>query len=123
MSASDLSTEAKSIVEKALEDNLKVNMQTVTVYKVDSSDLEQFVYKAFNGKQWEWVAVEECGNYSSHEITVDPSELEDDEREDVDEWLFGDRKYPKTYTNRDIMNRLCELELIPAGEYVVDSSW
>lgn len=111
-----------SLVTAIKEADAKVSgMDIVTVIKVTSNNLERFVSDHFN-KQWEWVAVEECGNHSSQEYIV-YSAISDKDRAKVDEWLFGDLKYPHTYTNNNILNRLCELGLIPAGDYVIDSSW
>lgn len=119
---------AKSIADTM---GISLKAEIKTTVHVSYSDLQRLVHQVF-GKKWEFACTQECDNDTTHEFTVcctkedtkyDWQLLTDDDRKDVDDWLFGDKKYPKNYSNGNILNRLCELKLIPPGEYIVSVSW
>jgi hypothetical protein len=119
-----------------------MKIETETVHKVDYKELEKLVHETYgfepempkwtqnrpefkdNKSLLEWpysfVAIEQCGNDSSHEFYVD-GKLDDSDQEELDEWVESGGK--KWIFNSAVLNDLCKQGIIPAGNYIVRVSW
>jgi hypothetical protein len=86
---------------------------------MDYAELEKLVKEKFGFKKYCFAAVEECGNDSSHEFTVD-GELDEFDKEDLKKWEDGE--FVK-YTNGILLNALCFHEIIEPGDYVIEVFW
>jgi hypothetical protein len=99
-------------------------MKKKTVTELDYKELETLVKKHLGFAEYNFVAVEECGNNSSHEFTVDEGEGNwfdaEEHAEDIAEWTAGE--FPR-YTNGTILNELCIQGHIEPGEYIVTVCW
>ena len=100
--------------------------KTETVYTVHYRDLEDFVQSIYGG-DYEFVAVQECGNNESHKFRVDGKlcywpggEVNDYNVKKADSIRLG--KYPN-YCNNLIFDCLFVDGYIPTGTYLVQVSW
>jgi len=96
-------------------------MKTKTIIEIDYHELEKLVKEKLGYKEYDFVAVEECGNSSSHEFDVS-NEFEDAEydEQDIAKWEKGEFVH---YSNGTVLNQLCRKGYIPAGEYLVNVFW
>ncbi len=89
-----------------------------TVRFVDSYDFDKTVKDEF-GREYQFVADEECGNDSTHRFQVD-GELDKWEQKQVNEFVETGEG---SYLARNLLNALCARSVIPAGTYVVEVCW
>jgi hypothetical protein len=93
---------------------------------MDYNELEKLIHEKFGFKEYEFAAVEECGNDSSHEFTVD-GELDEWDKETLHEWEHGnpemEGKHFVHYSNGILLNALCFHEIIEPGEYIISVCW
>jgi hypothetical protein len=96
-------------------------MKTKTVTEIEYHELEDLVKEKLGYKNYSFVAVEECGNDSSHEFTVEKG-FEDSEydKEQIEKWEKGEFVQ---FSNHVILNKLCMEGHIPAGNYIVQVCW
>lgn len=100
---------------------MPLKMTAVTVYEVDSYDLEQFINEQYPAaKSYSFVASTECGNDSQHEYNVQGVPLDKWSAEDVTSFSTGKRA---SCSLQDILNDLCNRDLIPAGTYLIKVCW
>jgi hypothetical protein len=88
-------------------------------YCVNYSDLEDFATKIYNLKDYSFVAIEECGNDSSHDFVVS-DKINKHELKDVEEIKNGN---VKEYRNRLLLDLLCKEGYIPPGNYTISVCW
>lgn len=99
---------------------LKVKTQIINL--VDYTELERFATQAYSLRDYEFVAVEECGNDSDHAFVVSslsPERLDDD-AEDIA--LIRGGEVP-TYRNHLLLDLLCTDNLLAPGNYLIAVSW
>jgi hypothetical protein len=94
-------------------------MKKKTIIEIDYNELEDLVREHLGFKKYSFVATEECSNDSSHEFDVDGI-LDKWDKLELEKWPKG--KAPQ-YSNRVILNALCEAGHIEAGEYLVTVCW
>ncbi len=98
----------------------KLKVEKRTVYKVDCSDLEQFVREVYAVEDYSFVAKQECGNDSQHRFHVDAV---------MDKWDIKEAealrggKVESGMSNHTILQTLCVDGHIKPGEYIVDVCW
>jgi hypothetical protein len=98
-----------------------------TVITIEYGELEDIVNKAYSITDYEFVAVEECGNDSSHRFDVgeikpfDPENVLDKyDLEKLEKVKAG--KVP-TYSNHIIFRDLVNRGILEPGTYIVEVSW
>ena len=96
---------------------MKLKQITKTITEINYNDLDEFIQTTYGWKNYEFVAVEECGNDSSHSFnpTGDVSDPEVFERWDKGEFVH--------YSNHAIMEKLVADGHIPAGDVLVEVCW
>ena len=102
-------------------------MQKKSVTELSYSELEDLAAKHLglpkSGKnEYSFVAVQECGNDSSHQFTVAPPSR-GDEWVDKDIARIENDKFVKMYRNDVVLDLLCEKGVLEPGEYVVTVCW
>lgn len=123
-----------------------LNIRTVTLHTVDYSDLENAVNALYSDRlryedcswspsgkrvlnEWSFVASEECGNDSEHQMTAQtPADLLSFEREELDAFRAGTLKdymgrpldWPGTQV---VLSDLVGKGVIPAGDYLIRVCW
>lgn len=90
-----------------------------TVNSVDHFDLEDFVRDIYN-VDYEFVAVQECGNYSEHEFNV-TGEVSDLDKENWQRYLK--QGFIPVYRNNLLLNIMASENLIEKGIYLIYVSW
>ena len=95
---------------------LKYNKQTVL--KVDAFDLETFINETYGlgDNQFSFQATEEIGNGEEKEISVYKKELDDYDKNKLEEFKF---KGHISYGTKLILTDLCNRDLIPYGNYLI----
>lgn len=110
-------------------------------YAVDCHDLDKFVNMHLEGYGVSWRSLDtgydgyHNGSYMSAEVKVG-DEIEDDEDQSFDRWLTGEGPFyldpedgpdsPYSYDSpgiQHILQWLCNLAVIPEGNYVVELWW
>jgi hypothetical protein len=91
-------------------------MKTKLVVECDYSEIEALAEKHYGAKGYSFVAVQECGNDSSHSFRVS-NKMGKKEAEQIRKG-----KIPN-YHNGDLLNCLCADGFIEAGDYVVKVCW
>lgn len=99
----------------------ELRINTKTVHHVDYDDLGTFLAKVFGFKDYHVTAEEECGNNVALEFTVDASEPEECDAEDLREMIATKRS--KGFRTGVLMCEACRRGLIPPGDYVVQVFW
>ena len=102
---------------KKIKPQLKVEKQLVL--KVDDDTLEKFIKKV-TGKDFEFVADQECGNDSQHEFDVD-GELDQYDKETMDE--FFEDGVNHGYIVLPLLNWLAKERYIDKKTYLVSVCW
>lgn len=96
-----------------------MKFETKTIRTVEYRDLDEAITEFLKSqginKNYQCVAYEEWSNRESHEFDVEP-EIDEDIREDLLNGKFH-------YKTSDILNWMCALNQIEAGEYLVEVSW
>jgi hypothetical protein len=100
-----------------------IPVTTKTVHTIDYYDLERLVNETYGFTDWSFVANEECGNDSDHELNSSDKYVYDGEREELAEWAEGDDVYGLQYRTDLIVFGLAEKGLIPKGDILVRVSW
>ena len=94
-----------------------------TVYKMNYSDFDDIVNEAFPGSNYEFVADIEGNNDECHSYTVEPNDITQSEyfwyRTDWEKFLNGHWDFMAG----KILDQLCFMGKIPAGEYVIKINW
>ncbi len=97
---------------------MRLKVQTVVVYYVDWTDLEDFIAEVY-GVRPEIAAMEECGNDVTLNYNIDG------DFDSYDETRFNEFK--KTgyvaYGTRMLLNKLAKEGYAPFGEYNIKISW
>jgi hypothetical protein len=88
---------------------------------VDYYELNRFI-SFLSGKEYDFVADQECGNDSEHEFNLEGIEPFDDDIKKIESFLYGDGNLPK-YSTGDLLQYLAQNEIIPFGTYLVKVSW
>jgi hypothetical protein len=96
----------------------KLKAEKKVMFKVEESDLTRFVQEVYD-ENYEFVAVEECGNDSSHTFRVTGVINKYDE---TDAKKIRDGDIP-IYSNGLLLDVLCADGYIEPGEYVVEVCW
>jgi hypothetical protein len=96
----------------------KLKAEKKVMFKVEEGDLTRFVQQVYD-ENYEFVAVEECGNDSSHTFSVTGI---------INEYDAGAAKTIRngevpTYRNGLLLDVLCADGYIEPGEYVVEVCW
>lgn len=96
-------------------------MKVKQVIEIDYNELEDIVNKHFDITSYEFVAVQECGNYSSYSFNMPKAEP-------LDKWGLAAIELLKqdgspTYYNHAIMQQLVNDGVLAPGEYLVKVSW
>jgi hypothetical protein len=94
-------------------------MKRKSVISLSSSELDELVKKHLGYKDYDFVAVEECNNDSSHEFDVD-GKVDTCGKSEIEKWKAGKGE---TFTNATILNELARLGHIEKGEYIVEVCW
>lgn len=96
-------------------------MKIKTITEITYDELEKLVKEKLGYKDYNFGAVQECGNDSSHQFTVE-KEFEDEEydQETIEQWEKGEFV---NYSNGIILNKLCKEGHIPEGNYLVTVCW
>lgn len=94
-------------------------MKKRIVTEIDSNELDELVKKHLGYSEYEFVPVEECGNDSSHEFTVD-GKIDAYEEKDLAKWKAGQFVH---YSNGLVLNELARQGYIEKGEYLVTVCW
>jgi hypothetical protein len=91
------------------------------LYTVDYHDLERFVKKCYPSiKEYDFPAVEECGNDTDHEFNVTGNLAKCDATSASDIKMTGN---VPLWHNHVVLDMLCADGFIPAGNYLVKVSW
>lgn len=108
-------------VLKARDTRPRLKTTTRCVQEVDYFDLDAFV-KEITGRDWEFAAAEECGNYTDHSISVSAKPLDPYDQSKIDAFLAGDiiGRYPCA---RTMLDWLASQGHILPGNYLVRVSW
>lgn len=101
---------------------MPLKMTTETMFKVDYSDLEDFVIEFFGlqmidhgsykERPYSFVATEECNNYSTIEFAVTAT-LDRSEQEELEKWAVSNGQ--SWVSNSAILNHLAIEHAIPTG--------
>lgn len=97
---------------------LKIN--TKSMHKVQYYDLEEFINKVYQVKDYSLVADEEGNNDTSMTYNVAKEEIDAYDMKKLNDFKEG--RYVM-YVTRTILIDLCNRDLIPEGEYVINISW
>lgn len=94
------------------------------VIKVDYSDLERYI-KSITGKYLEIPPILECGNDTVHDFSVGdhPEWLDEEDKNDMEAFLFGDATDIPTYHLGDLLETMCIHGLLEKGSYLINVSW
>lgn len=100
-------------------------MKVKTVIEMDYYELETIVNNHYNlphnGDGYEFVAVQECGNDSSHTFYIPKAEpLSKWDQKSIEELKLG--KHP-CYCNHAILQDLVNNGVLAPGEYLIKVSW
>jgi hypothetical protein len=96
-------------------------MTTVTVYEVDSDDLEFFITEQYpNARKFFFGEDGGCGNTPPSRYVVKKEELALFDRAKVDRFASGEYEFDIT---RLLLNDLCNRDLIPEGTYIIKVIW
>lgn len=96
-----------------------LNCSIETIISVDYNDLDDFVHEVLGFKKYEFVAVQECGNDSSHNFTINGN-LSKYDLEQIDKWKAGNFVH---YSNHTILSYLCKEKYINPGKYLIFVYW
>lgn len=94
-------------------------MKTKLVVECDYSEIEALAEKHYGAKGYSFVAVQECGNDSSHSFSV-TNKLDKWEKAEAEKIRKGKIA---NYRNATLLNCLCADGFIEAGSYVVKVCW
>ena len=97
-----------------------LKLETETIHTIEYHDLEEFVKQVYGVEDYEFVAIQECGNDSQHRFQVDGEIKGKYDQERSDRIRKGQIN---TYENRALMNTLCADGYIEPGIYIVDVCW
>lgn len=105
---------------------MRLRHKIKTIIEVEYGALEQLAHEVYNlqfdnsQEPYEFVAVQECGNDSSHQFHIDGKLEYAGEKESAKRIRSG---IIKPYENGDLLNTLCSDGYIIPGEYVIKVSW
>jgi len=97
----------------------KLNYTTKTSNHIDYNDLDNYIQKVLGWKNYEFVAVEECGNSENKSFSID-GKLNEWDLINIKKWKRGQIVH---YSNQAILNYLCSLSVLEPGEYLVEVFW
>jgi hypothetical protein len=97
----------------------QLKMKIVTRHEVNYNDLDEFV-TTFYGQEFMFSAVEEAGNDSSHTFCVEKEEIDEYDQNKLDEFRRTGRGQ---YLTSTILTDLCNGDLIPEGDYLINVCW
>lgn len=109
--------------------------QKESVYKVGYREIENLINehlktdkhreveqaKRYGRNDYELPCYEEMGNDVSMDVCVEKGKVDDYDKKTVDR-AFAEGKWPH-YSTSVLMNMLCDLDVIPEGEYIISISW
>lgn len=99
----------------------QLDFEIKTTKHIDYSELEKFYTKVYKPKEeYSFVAIEECGNDSSHEFSV-TGNIDKYDAKDALAIRAGD-SIP-THKNHLLLDVLCADGHLPKGDYVIWVSW
>lgn len=90
-------------------------MKKKTVFEVEYHELEQLIHEKLGWEDYDFVAAEECDNDSSHSFSVN-GDVDEDEITSLEKGEY-------LYHNQAILDYLCKLGHIEAGDYLVEVCW
>lgn len=100
------------------EDKPVLKYTVKTIYKVEYHDLEAFVKKIYNMRNYEFVANQECSNDSSHEFNINGI---------LGKWELAEsekiRNGRLSCSNRSVLQTLCADGYIEPGTYIINVCW
>ena len=94
--------------------------KTKTVIEVDYNDLDEFISEIY-GVDYEIVSDEELNNYSMKSFDIKKESLGAYDQRCFNNWKVDSNN--EQFMARTILTDLCNRELIPEGEYLIDVSW
>ena len=89
-------------------------------YFVDANKLENLVKEVYEIDYYNFVAIQECGNDCCHRFVI-TGKIDEFDQDDDDEIRI--KKSVPLYSNRILLNLLCQDGHLEPGTYIVDSSW
>lgn len=99
---------------------MKLKHTKETIIRVEYYDLEEFASKIYGLQEYNFAAVEECGNDSSHSFDVDGN-LDDYDVEEAEK--IKNEHTVDSYQNYILLNLLCKEGHIEPGNYLINVSW
>ena len=96
-------------------------ISTETIHRIDYSKFDAIV-KSIYGHDFDFAADQECSNDSSHSFVVRKGELDRYSwyRKDLDGFKATGEGSSMT---PGLLYDLCDRDLIPEGNYIIDVSW
>lgn len=95
-------------------------MKVKTNIEMDYDELDELVHNHFpNAEDYEFCAEEECGNNTAKTFNGIDGQYKYLNRESA----LKDFEAGRFRNTHAILHRLCELEAIPAGDYVITVCW
>ena len=91
----------------------------IKYFEVDYDDLDDFISEQY-GREFEIVADQGLMNDVSKTVTVKKEQLNQWEQRDLEEWKLTGRK---NWMFSTLLTDLCNRDLIPEGEYLINISW
>ena len=90
--------------------------QIKTIIHCNWKDIEKLIQTTYNEPDYNIIESEEWNNYSDYSFYIKKIELTDWEIEDLADICNFD-------TLRSILTDLCNKEVIPEGEYLINVNW
>lgn len=117
---------ALNSIEKHFEGKIQMGKNNIleykekTIFEVEYSHLEEIAKKIYK-QDICLVSSQEWDNYSLHSLIVKKGDWYEEWKEVFDKWeKTGKQSYGIFY---GLMQDLCNKELIPEGEYIIDVYW
>ena len=112
-------------------------METVTITKIDYTEIEEIVNRIFPQSDYSFIAQEEANNNNVYEInditketfaklfSAENNDLLQYDLNKIQELFFMFAGLPNhaTFCSRLLLEYLCWLELLPKGDYLISVSW
>lgn len=92
---------------------------TQLTHYMNYNDFDAIIKEEY-GQNYELIADEECNNYSSKTYSVEKEELDKGDLDSLNKFISTGRGL---YLSRILLQDLVNKELLPEGEYSIDTSW
>jgi len=100
--------------------------ETKTVFTVDYHEIEKLIDEHYGEKagfkeRFNLACIEEQGNDTDYNIFVEKGEIDDEYDQ---EYLkpYNNGRY-RNYSTQTFLNDLCDKDIIPEGDYLINISW